>query len=77
MNGPLRYSMVVQWSAADDAYLVTLPELEGRVFGTVTHGEIYEEAVKNGTEVLELLIEAARESGEILPEPRVVITSAG
>ena len=77
MSEPLRYSMLVQWSADDQAFLVTIPEWEGRVFGPVTHGETYEEAVKNGAEVLQLLVEAARESGEPLPEPRVFVTSAG
>ena len=40
-NIPLRYSMVIQWSEEDDAFLVTLPEWEGRVFNPVTHGETY------------------------------------
>ena len=43
-----RYSMVIQWSEEDAAYLVTLLEWEGRVFNPVTHGDTYEEAVRNG-----------------------------
>lgn len=66
-----RYTMLIQWSDADQAYLVALPEWEGRVFGPVTHGDTYAEAVRNGHEVLELLVEDARESGTPLPEPRV------
>ncbi len=76
MSEQLHYSMLIQWSGEDQAYLVTLPEWEGRVFGPVTHGDTYEEAVRNGNEVLEMLVEAARESGESLPEPRVFATSA-
>lgn len=43
---PRNYSMVVQWSDEDQAYLVTLPEWEGRVFNPVTHGESDVDAVK-------------------------------
>ncbi len=71
MSEQLHYSMLIQWSDQDQAYLVTLPEWKGRVFGPVTHGDTYEEAVRNGSEVLEMLVESARESGEPLPEPRV------
>lgn len=71
MSERLRYTMLIQWSGADQAYLVALPEWEGRVFGPVTHGDTCEEAVGNGHEVLELLVEDARESGTPLPEPRV------
>ena len=35
----------------------------------VTHGNTYEEALKNATEVLELLIESSVEEGKPLPEP--------
>lgn len=44
----LRYSMLIQWSNEDHAYLVTLPEWEGRVLGPVTHGNTYEEALEHG-----------------------------
>jgi antitoxin HicB len=67
----LHYSMIVQWSPADQAYLVTLPEWDGRVFNPVTHGETYEEAIKNGRAALEALVASARKHGETLPEPRV------
>lgn len=66
-----RYSMLIEWSDADQAYLVTLPEWVDRVNTPTTHGESYEEAVKNGHEVLEMLIEGAAADGEPLPEPRV------
>jgi predicted RNase H-like HicB family nuclease len=60
-----QYSMLIQWSDEDQAYIVTLPE-----FPTChTHGETYEEAVKNGEEVLKLIAEAYQERGEPLPAP--------
>lgn len=65
----LDYSMVIEWSASDNAYLVMLPEWTGRVIQPVTHGATYEEAAKNGREVLELLLEDARNTGESIPAP--------
>ncbi len=62
---------MVQWSDADEAYLVTLPEWADRVLGPVTHGDTYEQAIKNGHEALEALIASARKHGESLPVPQV------
>ncbi len=59
------YSMVIKWSDEDQVYVVNLPEFGG----CRTHGTTYEEAAKNGREVLELLIESAQEEGRPLPEP--------
>jgi predicted RNase H-like HicB family nuclease len=52
----LPYSMVIVWSDEDQCYLVHLPDFPYQK--SVTHGETYEEAVKNGQEVLELLLES-------------------
>ena len=71
MSERLQYSMVVQWSDEDQAYLMTLPEWEDRVFGPVTHGGTYEEAVRNGREAMAALIASAEKHGEPLPRPRV------
>jgi predicted RNase H-like HicB family nuclease len=61
-----RYSMVIQWSEQDQAYVVSLPE-----FGPFckTHGSTYEEAAKNGGEVLQLLIDDYQAEGWPLPAP--------
>ena len=60
----LRYSLLIQWSNEDQCYIVSLPE-----FGKYarTHGNTYEEAVKNAQEVLELLIE----DNKNLPQPNI------
>ena len=71
MTEHLRYSMVVQWSDQDEAYLVTFPEWADRVNLPATHGDTYEEAVKNGQQVLAMLVEATRQHGDSLPEARV------
>ena len=65
------YSMVIQWSVPDNTYIVTVPELPG----CKTHGDTYEEAFKNGREVLELWIEAHEASGKPIPAPRVLLAS--
>lgn len=59
-----RYSILIQWSDEDECYIVSLPE-----FGKYarTHGDTYEEAVKNAQEVLELLIE----DNNNLPQPNI------
>ena len=76
MTERLHYSMVVQWSEDDQAYLVTLPDWDGRVFNPVTHGETYEEAIKWGQEALAALVASARQRNERLPEPRVIAHTA-
>lgn len=57
MNNHLRYSMIIEWSDDDQAYLVTLPEWADRVIMPATHGDTYKEAVQNGEEVLEMLVD--------------------
>jgi predicted RNase H-like HicB family nuclease len=57
--------MVIQWSGQDQAYVVTLPEWGG----CHTHGKTYEEAAKNGREVLEMLIKDEAATGGELPSP--------
>jgi predicted RNase H-like HicB family nuclease len=60
------YTIIIQWSDEDQCYVVSLPE-----WGEFchTHGDTYEEALKNAKEVLELLIETSKEDGETLPKP--------
>lgn len=76
MSGQPHYSMLIEWSDEDNAYLVTLPGWADRVLMPVTHGDTYAEAVKNGQEVITMLIEEARERGKALPEARVFAASA-
>jgi len=60
-----RYSMLIQWSDEDEAYIVTVPELPG----CKTHGDTYEEALQNGKDVIELCIEAEQKLGHPIPAP--------
>ena len=68
--------MVIEWSDQDEAFLVTLPEWSDRVMMPVTHGNTYAEAVKNGQEVLTMLVHSAQEQGDSLPAVRVFDASA-
>ncbi len=67
------YSMTIEWSDKDQAYIVSLPEWG---LGAKTHGETYDEAVCSGQEVLAMLVEDAQEHGRPLPQPRVFAMSA-
>ncbi|MBV9709005.1 MAG: type II toxin-antitoxin system HicB family antitoxin [Chloroflexi bacterium] len=68
---PLHYSMLIEWSEQDQAYLVTLPEWADRVMMPVTHGSTYGEAVQQGQEVLTMLLNSALTDGEPLPPPKI------
>ena len=71
----MHYSIVIEWSEDDQAYVVFLPEwhhYNGITNGMpCTHGSTYEEAFKHGLEVLEMLVEHAQAAGEPMPAPRV------
>lgn len=62
------YSIIIQWSEEDRCFVVSLPE-----WGEFchTHGNTYEEALKNAQEVLQLLIDSSIEEGETLPTPKL------
>ena len=72
MNEQSHYSLVIEWSDEDQLYVVSLPEW-GRF--AHTHGKTYNEALENGKEVLDLLIESARAKGQPLPEPHTYAQS--
>jgi predicted RNase H-like HicB family nuclease len=65
----MKYSILIQWSEEDQLYIAFLPE-----WGSYarTHGESYEEALKNAQEVLEDLIYGYEQIGKPLPESRIL-----
>jgi antitoxin HicB len=65
MRLPNHYSVIIQWSEEDRAYVVTLPEWGG----CHTLGATYEEAARNAREVLEMLINDEISAGNELPTP--------
>ncbi len=62
------YSMIIQWSVKDEAYIVTVPELPG----CRTHGDTYEEAIQQGKDAIESWIMAAIADGDVISPPRVI-----
>ncbi len=67
----LHYSILIEWSEEDQAYVVILPEWADRVIMPATHGSTYNKAVQQGQEVLEMLVESAKRDGEPLPAPKI------
>ena len=67
----MKYTIVIQWSNEDQCYVVSLPEFTN-LFQPCTHGDTYEDALRNAQEVLEMLVESAIENGEPLPEPNTL-----
>ena len=68
MSEQPRYSMLIEWSDEDHIYIVSLPEW-GKY--AQTHGATYDEAVRNGQEVLQMLMHSALAANEQLPTPRL------
>ena len=64
--------MEVVWSDADQAFLVTVPELPG----CMADGPTYEEAVANAQVVIGYWIETARELGRDVPQPNISAAAA-
>lgn len=63
--------MVIEWSDEDQTYIVSIPEFAG----AHTHGDTYEEAVKQGQDLIDSLILWTQQDGKPLPQPRVFATS--
>lgn len=64
----LHYEMVIVWSEEDDCFLVHLPDFPEQTYRT--HGNSYEEAARNGQEILQLLLE---EDGLPVPKPKAAV----
>lgn len=71
MSAQPHYSMIIQWSEEDQAYIVSFPEWEAHGLIGHTHDETYAEAVRKGQEVLRMLIDSAHAEGEQLPRPHI------
>ena len=65
----MKYSILIQWSEADQVYVATLPEWGQYAH---THGETYEEALENAREVLEDLVYGYEQTCKSLPEPQTL-----
>ncbi|TAK62362.1 MAG: type II toxin-antitoxin system HicB family antitoxin [Bacteroidetes bacterium] len=61
-----KYEIILYWSNDDQVYVVAVPELPG----CAAHGETQELAIKNVKEAIQLWINAAKEFGDFIPEPK-------
>jgi predicted RNase H-like HicB family nuclease len=66
MEEAKHYSMIIEWSDEDQAYILTIPELPG----CKTHGHTYEEAVQQGQDAIESWIMAAIADNAPIPPPK-------
>jgi predicted RNase H-like HicB family nuclease len=62
------YSMLIQWNADDQIYVVTVPKLPG----CMTHGKTYEEAVRQAQDAIATWIDGSQELGLPIPPPRIL-----
>ena len=65
------YSILIEWSADDLAYVVLLPEWADRYVMPVGDGATYEEALASARDALATFIQFAQEDGKPLPAPRI------
>ncbi len=64
-----RYSMVIQWDADDQIYVVTVPELPG----CITHGKTHEEAIQQGEDAIESWLGIdSEEQIQAIPAPKIL-----
>lgn len=62
----IRYEVILYWSEEDEAFIAEVPELPG----CMADGQTYQEAIRNVEIVIQEWIEAARERGQPIPEPK-------
>jgi predicted RNase H-like HicB family nuclease len=62
----IRHEMIIHWSDEDACFIVEVPELSG----CMADGATYEVAVVNAQKVIEECIDAARELGRAIREPK-------
>lgn len=63
----LRYALVIEWSAEDDAFVVSVPDIPG----LHTRGTTRDEAAVEGTEAVALWLAGARATGIHIPPPSI------
>jgi predicted RNase H-like HicB family nuclease len=68
-----RYSVTIRWSDEDDAYIATVPELPG----LSAFGDTEAEALRELEIAQELYLEALREAGDPIPQPRPTPAASG
>lgn len=60
----MKYDVILQWSAEDEAFIAEVPELPG----CTADGETYQQALSNVEVIIEEWIETAQSLGRSIPE---------
>lgn len=66
LKAALQYAVIIEWSAEDDAFVVSVPDFPG----LHTHGATREEAATMANEAIALNIAGARADGSTIPTPQ-------
>lgn len=66
MSEPCRYTITIQWSDHDQAFIAEVPELPG----CAADGTTYREALEAVEGVIGEWVETAKELGRPIPEPK-------
>ena len=61
-----KYSMIIRWSDDDECYIVWIPEFG---FGIKSHGDSYEEAAREGADLVDTSIELCDHGDMHRPDP--------
>ena len=61
-----KYEVIIYWSKDDQAFIAEVPELPG----CAADGATYQEALANVETVIQEWIEAAKDLGRPIPEPK-------
>ena len=61
-----KYEIIIYWSNEDQAFIAEVPELPG----CMADGKTYQEAIANAEVVMQEWMEAAKELGRTVPEPK-------
>lgn len=61
-----KYEVIIYWSQDDGVYIAEIPELPG----CMAHGKDQREALSHVRQAAALWIKAAKEFGDIVPEPK-------
>jgi antitoxin HicB len=72
MNLNSQDQVTIAWSQEDNCYLVYLPDFADEIMQPVFHGDIYQEALQHGLEVMEELILHLQATGKPLPIPKLI-----
>ena len=60
------YEIILHWSNEDAAFIAEVPELPG----CMAHGDTQADAIASVNEAMDLWIDAAREFGDAIPQPK-------